>query len=324
MSIQRRHFIASTTACWLASPPTVHAQAFPGRPVTLIVSFPAGGPSDVMARAIASGLSAEWRQPVVVENRPGAGAIVGTSAALAAPADGHTLLLISNVFTTARWLYPKLPFDPLRDFRAVCGLVRSPQMAVVGPRFPGNGLADLVRMARERPGGLDYASVGSGTLPHLLTEAFKKAAGIYMTHIPYRGAAGAHAAVMAGDVVTYFDVQFSSLALLRAGKVKSLGVTSRERTPQFPAVATFAEQGFAGFENYTWFGLVARSATPDALTQRLNEAVNRAMATPDFVELSASLGAMPTGGTSHAFQEVLVNDTARWGRLIRETGIRLE
>jgi len=324
MPIQRRHFLASTAACCIALPSLTHAQAFPSRPVTIIVSFPAGGPSDVMARAVANGLSAEWRQPVVVENRPGAGAIVGTSAVLAAPADGHTLLLTSNVFTTAQWLFPKLPFDPLRDFRAVCGLVRSPQMAIVSTRFPGNNLADLARLARERPGGLDYASVGNGTLPHLLTEAFKKAAGIYMTHIPYRGSAGAHAAVMAGDVATYFDAQISSQALLRAGKIKALGVTGRERTAQFPGVATFAEQGFADFENYTWFGLVARSATPDALTQRLNEAVNRAMATPDAVELVASLGATPTGGASKVFQEVLVNDTARWGRVIREAGIRLD
>ncbi len=324
MPIQRRHLLASTAACWIASAPPVHAQAFPGRPVTIIVSFPAGGPSDVMARAVAAGVSAEWRQPVLVENRPGAGAIIGTSAALAAPADGHTLLLTSNVFTTAQWLFPKLPYDPLRDFRAVCALVRSPQMAVVSARFPGDSLADLVRRARERPGGLDYASVGSGTQPHLVTEAFKKAAGIYMTHIPYRGAAGAHGAVMAGDVATYFDVQFSSQALLRAGKVKSLGVTGRERAAQFPGVATFAEQGFADFESYTWFGLVARSATPDALVQRLNESVNRAMATPAFVELVASLGTQQTGGPTQAFQDVLVNDTARWGRVIRETGVRLE
>lgn len=300
------------------------APDFPSRPVTIIVSFPAGGPSDVMARAVAAGLSAEWRQPVVVENKPGAGAIVGTSAALAAPPDGHTVLLTSNVFTTAQWLYPNLPFDPLRDFRAVCGLVRSPLMAVVSTRFPGDRLADLVRLARERPGGLDYASVGSGTQPHLVTEAFKKAAGIYMTHIPYRGSAGAHGAVMAGDVTAYFDVQFSSQALLRAGKVKSLGVTSRERASQFPGIATFGEQGFPDFELYTWFGLVARSATPAARLQRLNEAVNRAMATPGFADLITALGTTATGGPAQAFQDVLVSDTARWGRVIRGAGIRLE
>ncbi|MDM0048824.1 tripartite tricarboxylate transporter substrate binding protein [Variovorax sp. J22R115] len=300
------------------------AQGFPTKPLRLVVPYPPGGPSDTTARAVAGGMAAALGQPVVVENKPGAGAIVGSEAVLAAPHDGYTLLMGSNVLTTGKWLYPKMSFDAMRDFRAVAGVFRSPHIVVAAPTFAATNIQDLIRMAKAQPGKLDYASSGGGTMPHLGAELFKQATGTSITGIPYKGSGPALTAVMAGEVPVYFDIQFSAQSLLMAGKLKALGVTGKERSPQFPKVPTLIEQGLKDFELYSWFGIVVPSDVPDAVVERLNAAVNQAMAATSFKEQLDRLGAFPMGGSPQSFKAMMEKEAALWGPTIKRAGITLE
>jgi tripartite-type tricarboxylate transporter receptor subunit TctC len=324
-SVSRLRYTFAAVLCGVATWSTqAAAQSFPAKPLRLVVPYPAGGPSDTTARAIASGMAEALGQPVVVENKAGAGAIVGSESVLSAPHDGYTLLMGSNVLTTGKWLYPKMSFDAMRDFRAVAGVFRSPHMVVVAPTFKATGIQDLIRLAKAQPGKLDYASSGGGTMPHLGAELFKQATGTSLTSIPYKGSGPALTAVMAGEVPVYFDIQFSAQSLLKAGKLKALGVTSKERSPQFPNVPTLIEQGVKDFELYSWFGIVVPRSVPDTVVERLNKAVNRAMEAPSFKEQLDRLGAFPMGGSAASFQAMMEKETGMWGPIIKRAGITLE
>ncbi|GAA5236986.1 tripartite tricarboxylate transporter substrate binding protein [Verticiella sediminum] len=300
------------------------AATFPSQPIRLVVPFPPGGPSDVTARAISSGMSQALGQPVVVENRPGAGAVLASESVLNSAHDGHTLLMASNILSTGKALYPNLRFDPARDFRAVAGVFKSPHVVVVAPTFPGDGIQDLLRYADEHGEAMDYASSGAGTMPHLGTELFKQLTGAPMRAIPYKGSSPALIAVMSGEVPVYFDILLSAQNLVRTGKLKPLAVTSAERLAQFPNVPTVMEQGVADFELYSWFGIVVPSDVPDAVVERLNEAVNEAMRTPAFARQLETLAALPIGGEAAEFQAMIEQDTELWGRTIEKAGITLE
>jgi len=300
------------------------AQDYPSKPIRLIVPFPAGGPSDTTARSIAEGLGKELGQPVVVENKPGAGAIIGSEFVLSQPADGHTLLMASNVISTGKWLYPSMKFEPVNDFRAVVGVFRSPHQVAVAPDFPGKGIQDLIAMAKREQGRMNYGSGGSGTMPHLGTERFKQVTGVEMQHIPYRGSAPANVALVAGDVPVHFDIEFSVQPLLKSGRLRSLGVTALKRSPQFPDVPTLDEQGIKGFELYSWFGIVARTATPDAVVAKLNQAINQVMETPEFKQRLAALGAEKIGGPPAAFEKMIKDDYQLWGEVIKKANIKIE
>lgn len=318
----RREWLISAAA--LAACGVARAQAHPSRPITLIVPFSPGGAADITARAISQGLGEALGQPVIVDNKPGASGVIGAEAMMARPADGHTLLLASNSITTSKWLYPNLSFDAVRDLRAVGMALKSPYMAVVADSFRGNGIQDLVRLLQERPGAIHYATAGSGTGPHLFGEMFQRQTRTSMVSVPYRGSAPALAAVLSGEVAVYFDILMSSRGLLSGGRVKSLAVSSTERLPQFPAVPTFAEQGIAGLELYSWFGVVARSGTPEPVIQRLSQALSQIVQDPRFSARAVDMGATSVGGTARAFQTVIENDTALWGKVIRENNIRPE
>jgi len=300
------------------------AQGYPNRPIRLIVPFPAGGPSDTTARSIAEDLSQLLKQPVIVENKPGAGAIIGSEYVLAQPADGHTLLMASNVISTGKWLYPSMTFEPVRDFRAVVGVFRSPHQVAVAPDFPGKGIQDLIDMARRENGKMNYASGGTGTMPHLGAERFKQVTGIEMQHIPYRGSAPANVALMAGDVPVHFDIEFSVRPLLKSGRLRSLGVTALKRSPQFPDVPTLDEQGIKGFELYSTFGIVARKETPDQIVQQLNQALNQVMDSPQFKERLATVGAEKIGGPPDAFQKMIMDDYRVWGEVIQKANLKID
>ena len=297
-SISRRGTLAATVIALAGvfNLQAAWAQEFPARPIRLVVPFPAGGPSDTTARAIAEGLGKTLGQPVVVENKPGAGAIIGSEAVIAQPADGYTLLMASNIISTGKWLYPTMPFEPLNEFRAVAGVFRSPHQVAVAPNFPGTGIQALISMAKRDGTHMNYGSGGTGTMPHLGAERFKQVAGIEMMHIPYRGSAPANSALLAGEVPVHFDIEFSVQSLLKSGRLRSLGVTALKRSPQFPDVPTLDEQGIKGFELYSWFGIVARAGTPDAVVQKLNRAINVAMDTPEFEKRLDMLGAQKIGG----------------------------
>ena len=318
----RRNLIVAALA--LAAAGWSHAQPYPARPLTLIVPFPPGGAADITARLVAKGMSDLMAQPIVIENKPGASGIIGAEAMLARPADGYTLLLASNSVTTFKWLYPNVSFDPVKDFRGIGIALQSPYMAVVGEKFQGNEIADLVRAAKDKPGRIDYATAGNGTGPHLFAEMFKQATGTFMTGIPYRGSAPALTAVMSGEVPVYFDILLSSQPFLASGRLKSLGVSSKERVPQFPNVKTFAEQGIKGLEIAAWFGVVVKSGTPEPVIQSLSQAMNKVVRSSAFSARANELGATAVGGTPESFQATIAQDTATWGRLIKEKNIRVD
>lgn len=318
----RRDMLASMAA--LTWTTYVRAQSFPAKPIALLVPFAPGGAADITARLVAKGMSEVLGQPVVVENRPGASGVIAGQAALGRPADGYTLLLASNSITTARWLYPNVTFDVTRDFRAVGMVTRSPYVAAVNANFPGNRMADLVRMAKEKPGHIDFATAGSGTGPHLFAEIFKQQTGTDMTGVPYKGSGPALMALMGGEVHVYFDVLMSSLSSLAAGKLKALGLSSRERIPLLPNVPTFTEQGIPGLDFSAWFGLVAKTGMPEPVLQQLNAALGKVVQAPAFITRVNELGAFAAGGTHTAFQTTIVEETAYWGRLIKEKNIRAD
>jgi tripartite-type tricarboxylate transporter receptor subunit TctC len=302
----------------------LRAQAFPTKPITMLVPFTAGGAADITARTVSTGLSDILKQPVVVENKPGASGIIAAEAMLSRPADGHTLLLASNSITTSKWLYPHISFDAVKDFRGIGMAMKSPHMAVVSESFPGTSIQDLVRMAKARPGAIDYATAGSGTAPHLFAELFQRQTGTAMVGVPYRGSAPALAAVLGGEVTVYFDILMSSKALLSGGKLKSLAVSSTQRLPAFASVATFAEQGVTGLDLYSWFGVVVKTGTPEPVIQSLNHALNQTVKDSQFSARASELGALAVGGTAQSFQTAINEDTAIWGKVIREKNIRLD
>lgn len=323
MITSRRSILIATVVAF-AFPCAALAQDFPNKPIRLVVPFPAGGPSDTTARAIATGLGQKLGQSVVIDNKPGAGAIVGSEAVLQQPADGYTLLMASNVVSTGKWLYPTMSFDPMRDFRSVAGVFKSPHQVIVAPDFKGSGIKDLLAMAKEKGEAMNYASSGVGTMPHLGAERFKQVVGVSMTPIPYRGSAPALTAVLSREVPVYFDIEFSAQSMLKTGKLRSLGVTSLERSPQFPDVPTLDEQGIKGFELYSWFGIVARIGTPDAIVQKLNASINEVMGEPDFKSRLAALGAQPIGGSPAVFQKMIESDYQVWGSVIKKANIQLD
>lgn len=310
--------LALTSAGWSA------AQSYPTKPLTMVVPFPPGGAADITARLVAKGMGDLLGQPVVIDNKPGASGVIGAEAMLARPADGYTLLLASNSITTFKWLYPTITFDAQRDFRGIGVALQSPYMAVVHEKFAGNEISDLIRVVKERPGRIDYATAGAGTGPHLFAELFKQATGTYMTSIPYKGSAPALTAVLAGEVPVYFDILMSSQSFLASGKLKSLGVSSKERVPQFPNVKTFGEQGIKGLDVYAWFGVVVKSGTPEPAVQALNQAMNQVVRSASFVSRAREIGATAVGGTPEAFQATIAQDTETWGRLIKARNIRAE
>jgi len=319
-----RHLIWGilAAACALAACiAPAQAQSFPSKPIHLIVSFPPGGPADISARAISDGLAALLGQPVVVENRPGAGAVAATQTLLSAAPDGHTLMLASNVLSTGKFLYKSVTFDPLKDVRAVIGVSKSPHLVVVSPTFHGNRIDDLIKLAKEQPGKLNCATAGAGTMPHLGVELFQQVTGTQMTLIPYKGSGAALPAVMGGQVDVYFDILFSAATLVKAGKLKALGVTGLQRVDTFPDVPTLDEQGVKGFELYSTFGVVAPAGTPDAVVAQLNEAINKVLATPAVRGRLAALGATPIGGPPQVFQKMIDDDYYNWGKVIRAAGI---
>jgi tripartite-type tricarboxylate transporter receptor subunit TctC len=301
-----------------------HAQDFPSKPIRLITPFPPGGPAEVIARPLAEGMHSVLGQPVIVDFQPGAGAILGVRSLLSAPADGHTLLVGSNVLVLSKWLYKKLPYDPQRDLRGVIGLANSPYLVLVPASFPGSTVGDLVRAAKAEPGKLNFASSGPGTLAHVTAERFKRMAGIDMTHVPYKGAGPALLALTTGEVTLFFDNVFSSQGHVKGGRLKALGVTSLARVEQFPQLATVDEQGVKGYESAAWFGIVAHKALPDPLVSRLNEAINKALQTPPVRERYAALGVTQTGGTPQAFQQMIDNDLETVGQVIAAMGLSLD
>lgn len=301
------------------------AQAYPARPVRLIVPFPPGAATDTLGRLLAQKLGEAWGQSVVVDNRPGAGSIVGAEAAAKAAPDGHTLFM-GHIGTHGAnpALYAKLPYDPVRDFAPVTLLVSIPVLLAVHPTVPANNVRELIALAQARPASLNVGSPGISTSAHLIIALFRSVTGADVVHVPFKGSAAAMQGLVAGEVQAAFDTVTAVLPQARAGKVRVLAISSRERSAAAPDAPPLAESGVPGFDVSTWFALFAPAGTPAALIERIHTDTVRVLKARDLAERLPALG-MQAHGSSPAELAAHVNaEIARWGRVVREAGIKVE
>ena len=308
----------------LLLPCLAFAQAYPARPVRIIVPYPPGGATDVMARVIAQQFSQSWPQRVVVENKPGASGSIGSDLVAKSAADGYTLLMQGTQHAINLSLYKQLPYDTLRDFTPVAYIGATPFLLVVHPSVPANSVAELIAYIKARPGGANYGSSGVGGAAHLAGEIFKTVAGVQLTHIPYKGAAPAMADLLGGQVPIVFDPIPTSLAHVRAGKLKALGITSAQRSALVPEVPTVAESGLPGFAVSAWFGLYAPAATPRDIVDKLNADVNRVLLNPEVKERFATLGAESSPMAVDQFAAFLRAEVVRFAKAISDSGATAE
>ena len=321
MRITRRAAIAGAAALPLAH--TARAQeAFPTRPVRLIVPFPPGGSTDVVGRLVAQGLQEKLGQPVVVENRPGAAGMIGSASVKTAPADGYTLVM-SNIGSQAiaPFVYPAVPYDTLRDFAHVGLMGTYYNVLVVHPRFPAQDMAGFIAEARRRPGAINFATSGNGSSNHLLGELLKLEAGIDIVHVPYRGAGPALTATIAGEIPAMFDSIPSASTHVRAGTLRPLAVSAPQRLPYLAEVPTVAESGLPRLVASNWFGLSAPAGTPAPVVARLSRALNEALATASLTGKLAEVGFDVLPMDPPAFTGFIEDQLAFWGDIVRRAGV---
>jgi tripartite-type tricarboxylate transporter receptor subunit TctC len=298
---------------------------YPAKAVKVIVPFTPGSATDILGRVVADQLSKSLGQPFVVENKPGAGGIIGTEAAKNAAPDGYTLAMAgSGPFGINPAVYAKLPYDPVRDFEPIANIALTPQMIVVGASTPYRSLKDFVSEAKARPGAIDYGSLGNGSTSHLTMEALQAAAGIKLSHVPFKGAAEAQAQIIGGNIAAMSDTIPGLLAHLKSGKLRALGVASAQRSPFAPEVPTVAEQGYPGFESVGWIGMAAPAKTPAAVLDTLNAQIAKMLAQPAVKERLAALAFLPVGGTREEFGAFMKAEIAKWSKLAKETGAKAD
>jgi tripartite-type tricarboxylate transporter receptor subunit TctC len=329
MSIRRR-FLAFVLPCAaIASAGALGAQSdkaggYPTKPVRLIVPLTAGGPTDLLARIIAIPLAESLGQQVIVDNRPGAGGNIGADIAAKSPPDGYTLFMgTSGPLAINSSLYPKLPFDPIRDFAPVILAASAPFVVIVHPSVAANNVKELIALAKSKPGQLNYGSV-PGSASHLSTELFKMMAGVNIVHIPYKGAAPATTDVIAGQIQVSFASTPGSMPVVKANKVKALAVTSAKRIAKLPDVPTIAESALPGYEGSVWYGVVAPAHTPREVVQRLNRDIAQVIAQPVHRERMLAGDFEPTTSTPEQFAAFIKSETAKWGKVVRASGARPE
>ncbi|WP_397410175.1 tripartite tricarboxylate transporter substrate binding protein [Polaromonas sp.] len=320
----RKTFLLALGLAATALATSAAAQAYPGKPVKIIVPFAAGGPADNYARFIAQRLQDALGQSFVVDNRPGAGSIIGTDIVAKAAPDGYTLLMMSNTHTVNETLIPAKPFQLMRDFVAVAPVNYSDLVLVANPALPASTLKDLLQQAKARPGKFNYASSGPGTPYHMAGELFKSMAGVYLVHIPYRGSSGARTDVIGGQVDVMFDAVTTMAEQIKAGKVKAIATTGRTRSDVLPDVPTMNEAGVPGYEATIWLGLMAPRGTPKAVVDRLNEAVSKIASQPEVKQLWVKQGAVPLVMTPEVFDKYMRDDIAKWSRVIKTAGIKVD
>jgi tripartite-type tricarboxylate transporter receptor subunit TctC len=303
----------------------VYGQGYPTRPIRMLVPFSAGaGVTDIMARLVGQHLSAGLGQPVVIENRPGAGGIPGMEAASKAAPDGYTLLMTNVILAVNSYLYPKLPYDPVKDFMPVTLVNTAPLMLVVHPTVAANSVKELIAYAKAHPGELSFGSGGVGSTPHLSGELFKSLSGIDALHVPYKGGAPALADLVAGQLAFMIENVPGTLPLVKDGKLRALAITSRHRSPLVPDLPTMEEAGVPGYEVVGWNGIVAMTGTPPEIVARLHAEVAKILRSPEVKQKMVALGAQPVGSTPDEFAAFIKAEMARWGKIIKEKGIRSE
>ena len=330
----RRHILQGLAMAGLAAatPTGAWAQgatAYPAKPIRIIVPFAPGGTSDVLSRAIGQKLTELWKQPVVVENRPGAGGNIGAELVARAEPDGYTLLMIDvGTLTISPSVYPKLAYDPLKDLAPVTMVAFSPHALVVHPSVPASNVGELVAYAKKNPGAINFANSGNGTLIQLAGEQFKTLTGITMTQVPYKGGAQALVGLIGGEVNMMLNGTLATLPHIKSGKLKVLAVSGERRTEAMPEVPTIMESGGAvglgSFQSGSWQGLLAPANTPADIVAKLNKAVVEILNTPDMKDKLAQQGAEVVGDAPAHFAQFMRDDTARWSKIVKEAGIKAD
>lgn len=324
MSERRRALGALLALAVCARGSSARADGFPAKAVRLVVPFPPGGFNDQLARVLAQRLQEAWRQPVLVENRPGGGSQIGTQTVARASADGHTLLLASFAFAANPALYPALPYDTARDFVPVVLCAATPNLLVVNNDLPVRSVQELIALARAKPGSLVYGSAGLGSSNHLSMELFKARAGVDLVHVPYKGSAPALVDMVGGRLHAMFDNTPNVLPQVRSGRLRALAVTSPRRFTLMPELPTVAESGLGDFDVSVWFGVVAPARTPQSAIDRVNADVNRILLVPDVQRAFREQGVEAIGGSPQQFAVHLRHQMAKWAGVVKQAGIRLE
>lgn len=304
--------------------PHASAQSYPTRPIRLVVPFPPGGPNDIVGRTIGQKLQERWGQPVIIDNRPGASSVIGTEYVVKSVPDGYTLMVGGPSLALTRFLYAKVPYDVDRDIAPVILVAKIPNVLLVHPSVPARNVAELVELAKSKPGQLNYGSTGTGTATHLFAALFERTTGAPLNHVPYKGTAPAVNDLLAGQIQILFDSLSTALPNLRAGKVRALGITNSTRSPSAPDIPTLAEEGVTGYEAVGWFGIAAPAKVPPEIINALNTEIGQIIRMADVQDRLNRLGGEIAGGPPSSFAAYIKSEADRWGRLIREAGIRTE
>jgi tripartite-type tricarboxylate transporter receptor subunit TctC len=300
------------------------APAYPVKAIRIVVPFPAGGTSDILSRAIGQKLTEEWKQPVIVDNRPGAGANIGAEIVVKSPPDGYTLLLASTIHTINPSLYRKLAYDPVKDFTPITLIATTSQVLVVHPSLPVKTVKELVAYAKKRPGAINYSSAGNGSQPHLTAELFKSRTGIDIVHVPYKGAPPAMTDLLAGHVALSFATSPSAVPYVKSGKLRALAVSTMRRISALPDVPTIDESGVPGFEASGANGLVGPAGMPGALVAKLNATVVRIVKEPAMTKFLSEQGADPFTTTPAEYATYIKSEVAKWAKAVKDSGARVD
>jgi tripartite-type tricarboxylate transporter receptor subunit TctC len=297
---------------------------YPNRAIKLVVPFPPAGATDVVGRIVAAKLGERLGQPVVVDNKPGAGGSIGSDLVAKSPADGYTILIATSSTHSIGPVLQKLPYDPIKDFAPITHVANVPNVLVVSPTLAVSSVQELVALAKAKPGQLNFASSGVGTIVHLNAELFKLISGTDIVHVPYKGTALSIPDVASGNIAMLFDSLASVMPHIKSGKVKPLAVNAQKRQALLPEVPTLTEAGMPQFDRYTWFGMFAPAGTPPEIVSRLHREVVAALQAPDLLERFANVGAEPVGSTPAEFVERIRSDAARWSEVIRKAGVKVQ
>jgi tripartite-type tricarboxylate transporter receptor subunit TctC len=319
----RYRFLLLAAAFATAALPAL-SQGFPNRPVKIIVPFPAGGPTDVLTRVLADKMGAQLGQPVVVENKPGAGGSIGADFVAKSANDGYTLVMATASTHSIGPYLGKLPYDPVKDFTPIVWVGNATNVLVVSNNVPAANVKELIELAKRDPGKLNYATSGIGTISHLTSELFASMAGVKLTHVPYKGTQQSIPDLMSGQVAILFDNIMTAMPNVKAGKVKALGISSPKRSSLVPDLPTVAEAGLPGFQSLVWFGLLGPANTPKAVVERMNAEMNKALLLPDIQARFVQMGFEPAGGTSADFAQTIDRDAQKWSKVIKDAGVKPE
>jgi tripartite-type tricarboxylate transporter receptor subunit TctC len=321
-----RRFISAVFAAALCAVSALAlAQAYPTKPVTIIVPWPPGGPSDIAARPMAKGLQEELKQPFIIDNRGGAGGNIGSTMVAKAAPDGYTLLITSSApIVINPSLYKQMPFDPPKDLAPITNLLRVPLILAVNPSVPAKNLKELIAYIQSQKGKIQIASSGNGTPQHLTAELFKSTAKLDMVHVPYKGSAPAITDLVGGHVPIMFDSAIAILPQIKAGKVRAIAITSAKRSTALPDVPTFSEAGMPGFESYAWYGFFAPAKTPPDVIAKLNGAALKVMKGPDWQKVLADTGSENVGETPEQFAAFTKAEATKWAKVVKESGATID